>query len=63
VNGDVNDDGNFSVADILAVQKWLLNPQTQKLWNWKAADFYKDNKLDVFDLCLLRKKILDQSAI
>lgn len=58
--GDVNDDGNFGAADIVTFQKWLLAVPDARLRNWKAADFCKDERLDVFDLCLMRKALIDQ---
>ena len=57
-NGDVNDDGEFNVADAVLLQKWLLAESDIHLANWKAADFCSDNKLDVFDLCLMRRELL-----
>lgn len=60
VKGDVNDDGIFNVADLVILQKWLLAVPDVKLENWKAADLYEDNKLDAFDLCMMRKVLLGQ---
>lgn len=40
------------------LQKWLLAVPDVELKNWKAADFYNDEKLDVFDLCLMKREIL-----
>lgn len=59
VRGDVNADGNFTVADLVLLQKWLLNVPNTKLANWKAADLYEDNKLDSFDLCLMRRALTE----
>lgn len=56
--GDVNDDGNFDIADIVTFQKWLLAVPDAKLKNWKAADFCKDDRLDVFDLYLMRRALI-----
>ena len=58
VNGDINADGICDVADVVLLQKWLLDVPDTKLKNWKSADFYEDDKLDVFDLCLMKKKLL-----
>ena len=58
--GDVNADGQFTVADVILLQKWLLTVPDTKLANWKAADFCKDNKLDVFDLCLMKRELLNE---
>lgn len=57
ISGDVNSDGVFNVADVVALQKWLLNDGT-KLADWKMGDFYQDDILDVFDLCLMKKEFL-----
>ena len=56
--GDVNADGVFSVADVILLQKWLLSVPDTHLANWKAADFYEDGKLDVFDLCLMKRMLI-----
>lgn len=53
VKGDVNADGEFTVADVLTLQKWLLAVPDTKLNNWKAGDLCEDNTLNVFDLCLI----------
>lgn len=55
--GDCNNDGQFSIADIIALQKWLLNDDTE-LANWQAADFSKDNILSISDLCIMKNKLL-----
>lgn len=55
VMGDVNNDGTFSVADLVTAQLFILG--NGKLENWKAGDICKDNRIDIFDLCLLRKLI------
>ncbi len=60
VSGDVNADGNFDVADVVLLQKWLLAVPDTSLANWKAADLCEDDKLDVFDLCLMRRELLRQ---
>ena len=57
IDGDCNNDGQFSIADIIALQKWLLNDDTE-LANWQAADFSKDNILNISDLCIMKNKLL-----
>ena len=59
--GDVNGDGVFGVADVILFQKWLLKVPDVKLSNWKAADFYADGVLNVFDLCLMKRMLINQS--
>ena len=56
VKGDVNADGVFSISDIVLFQKWLLGKPGMKLANWQAADFTGDGKLNVFDLCLMKRE-------
>ena len=56
--GDVNDDGAFNVSDVVLLQKWLLAVPDTHLANWKAADFCEDNKLDVFDLTLMKRSLI-----
>lgn len=56
--GDVNADGEFNVADAILLQKWLLAVPNTSLPNWKAANFCEDDRLDVFDLCLMKRELL-----
>ena len=62
ITGDINSDGEFNVADIAVFQKWLLGDSFYgddiKLNNWKAADLCNDDRLDVFDLCLMKQELL-----
>ena len=58
VRGDVNADGEFNVSDLVLLQEWLLAVPDTKLADWKAADLCNDDRLDVFDLCLMRKALL-----
>lgn len=59
VKGDVNADGIFDIADVVLLQKWLLAVPNTNLADWKAADFCEDEKLDVFDLCLMKRKLIN----
>ena len=58
--GDVNNDGAFNVSDVLLLQKWLLAVPDTHLAKWKAADFCEDGRLDVFDLCLMKRALIEQ---
>ena len=60
-DGDVNADGAFNVADAVALQKWLLGVPDTKLADWKAGNFCNDNRLDVFDLCLMKRELLKRN--
>jgi hypothetical protein len=46
------------MADLVLLQKWLLGAPDTKLDDWKAADLCSDNKLDIFDLICMRKKLI-----
>lgn len=56
VIGDVNADGKFSVADLVMMQKFLLN--NGELTDWKAGDLCSDERIDVFDMVMMRQLIL-----
>ena len=56
--GDVNDDGEFGVADVVKLQKWLVGSKTASLEKWKAGDFTDDKKLNGFDLILMRRALV-----
>ena len=58
IEGDVNGDGEFNISDAVLLQKWLLAVPDSHLANWKSADLCNDNKLDVFDLCLIKRKLI-----
>ena len=58
--GDVNTDGTFDLSDVVLVQKWLLGFPGTELDCWDAADFCRDNKLDVMVLCLMKKALLEK---
>lgn len=61
VTGDINGDGVFTVSDLVILQKWLLNVPGTQLMDWKAADLCEDDKLDAFDMCLMRKALVEQN--
>ena len=58
IPGDGNADGVCNLADVVLLQKWLLNTPETKLTNWKAVDRNPDNQLNVVDVCLLKKNLL-----
>jgi len=60
VSGDINNDGTFNIADVVAFQKWLLGDKGQNIANWKAADLCADDRLDVFDLTMMKKALLKE---
>lgn len=58
--GDVNGDSSFNVSDVVLLQKWLLAVPNTNLKNRNAADFCKDNVLNVFDLCLMKRALIEK---
>ena len=60
VRGDVNADGEFSIADAVALQKWLLCVPDTVLADWQAGDLCEDDRLGVFDLCVMKCELLNQ---
>lgn len=58
IKGDVNGDGEFDIADIILLRKWLLAVKNTELSDWKAGDLNEDNKLNVFDFCAMLRALL-----
>ena len=54
--GDVNNDGEYGVSDIITLQKYLLGLNAAIDHN--AADLNGDGSVDVFDLGLLKRRLL-----
>ncbi|MDO4864570.1 MAG: hypothetical protein Q4A05_10415 [Ruminococcus sp.] len=54
VAGDVNADGDFTVADLVALQMHLLGAPDSGIKNWQAGDLCADGSLDMFDLVAMR---------
>ncbi len=57
IKGDVNADGKFDIADVVALQKWLLTQPDAKLANWQAGDFSSDGKINVTDLAVMKQNL------
>ena len=49
--GDINADGAFNVADVVALQKWIIcaKDADKSIVMWKAGNFVDDDRLNVFD--------------
>lgn len=58
IPGDVNSDDAFSVMDLVAMQKYILN--IGDLDDPMAGDVCKDGKLNVFDLCVMKQMISEK---
>ena len=57
VIGDVNGDENFDVKDYILLRDWLLKIPDTVLPNLEKADLLQDNKLDVYDLCVMKRRL------
>lgn len=60
VKGDVNSDGELNIADAVLLQKWLLAFPDTNLPDWNRADLYRDGRLDIFDLCLMKRALIEK---
>lgn len=56
---DVNSDGEFTIADLVAMQSFLLG--NGQLKNWQAGDLCQNRRIEVFDLILMRERYLASS--
>ncbi len=59
VVGDVNMNGSVTVVDLITVQKHLLTKTTMTEKQCALADFNSDGVIDVFDLALFKKSLLN----
>lgn len=57
--GDVNDDGAFSIADVVMLQKWLNGIAGAVLTNWQAGDLNEDQKVNAIDLSVMKQMLLE----
>ena len=60
--GDCNNNGEFTVADVVQLQKWLLAIPDVKLSCWQNADFNGDGIINVFDLCLMKRELIKKNS-
>ncbi|MCQ2460365.1 MAG: dockerin type I repeat-containing protein, partial [Ruminococcus sp.] len=56
VIGDVNADGEFSVADLVMMQKFILGDSD--LTDWKAGDLTEDGIINVLDLVKMKELLI-----
>ncbi len=60
--GDVNSDNMFNITNVVKLQKWLLGNTNTVLMNWRATDLCGDGVLNAFDLCLMRKALIENRS-
>lgn len=58
IKGDVNVDGTVSVLDVVVLQKWLLC--AGNLDCWQNADLCEDGVIDIFDLRMMKRKLIEK---
>ena len=61
-NEDNNNTKEFNKSNVVLLQKWLLAIPNAHMENWKAADLYNNNSLDIFDICLMKHKIIYKTS-
>ncbi|MDE5565308.1 MAG: dockerin type I repeat-containing protein, partial [Oscillospiraceae bacterium] len=57
--GDMNGDGIITVFDVIMLQKWILG--IGELTDWQSADFDENGEVDIFDLSLLKRKLVTKN--
>ncbi len=55
--GDINEDGEISIADVVTLSGYLLGRAPLSDSQKRAADLTDDGKLNVFDLILLKREV------
>ena len=58
LKGDVNLDGNVSVADAVLLQKYLLCQGTLTAEQCAQAELVEDQNINVLDLCVLKRMLI-----
>jgi len=63
IQGDIDASGKLGVTDLIALRRWLANPNEFSGWyystmyQWDCADLNGDGKLNVIDLALMKQKL------
>lgn len=57
--GDVTQDNEISVADVILLQKYLLGMESLNYEQYLAADMTDDDLVNIYDLIALKKYLLD----
>lgn len=60
--GDVNIDNNLTVMDVVLLQKWLLGLNPQGIKRLSSADMNNDDIIDVIDLVLVKRALLEKEG-
>ncbi len=57
--GDLNLDGSVTVADLIAIQKYLLGILTIPENSFTNADMNSDGRVNIYDMILLKRQLLN----
>ena len=57
VRGDVNADGVFDVADLVALSGWLIKNPAAQLNDSEAGDLCEDGRIDIYDIIVMRQML------
>ncbi|WP_295095452.1 flavodoxin [Ruminococcus sp.] len=60
VKASVASDYKYTIQDVINLQDFLLSRPTEEDLTGKPYDLTGDDRWDVFDLCLMRREIVDQ---
>ena len=55
---DVTGDGVFSIADAVALSRWLTEGSSPAMLYWKNGDCNADGRLNAADLTLMKRALL-----
>lgn len=63
IYGDVTEDGNISIKDLIAINRHILNKSKVSGCKLMAADASKDGKVSIKDMIVINNSILGKSSI
>ena len=62
IKGDVNIDGKVSSADLVALEKYLVNAEMLSRDQWLNGDINRDDSVDSFDFVMLRQLVIKSAS-
>ena len=62
VPGDINLSNSFTLSDLVTMQNYLHGKTTLSEQAFINADLNSDGTVDIFDMCLFRKKLISESG-
>lgn len=57
--GDTNGDGDFTIADVVMMQRHIMGKKTAILSDWRSVDFCDDGKIDVYDFIVMKENLVE----